>query len=77
MSGRKVERLCAIDCINRVVYDAKVYGGDVVKVIDAESGTIGVRFGPTGNELPLKVETTARGGEQTELVAGYIRRIRS
>ena len=72
-----VERLCAIDCVDRVIYDASVYGGDVVKVIDAEAGTIGVRFGPTGNELPLKLETTANEGEQTELVAAYIRRIRS
>ena len=72
-----VERLCAIDCVSRVAYDAKMYGGDVVKVIDAEAGTIGVRFGPTGNELPLKVETTASGDEQSELVAAYIRRIRS
>ena len=72
-----VERLCVIDCISRVSYDATMYGGDVVKVIDAGAGIIGVRFGPTGNELPLKVETTARGNEQAELVAAYIRRIRS
>ena len=72
-----VERLCAIDCISRVGYDPTIYGGDAVKIVDPESGVIGVRFGPTGNELPLRVETTARGGEQTELVAGYIRRIRS
>ena len=74
---RFVTRLCAIDCINRVGYDPTIYGGDVVKVIDGESGIIGVRFGPIGNELPLRVETTARGDEQTELVAAYIGRIRS
>ena len=72
---RFVERLCAIDCVDRVIFDATVYGGDAVKVIDAKTGTIGVRFGPTGNELPLKVETTARGDEQTELVAAYLQRI--
>lgn len=72
-----VSRLCAIGFVSRVVYDSTVYGGDVVKVIDADAGAIGVRFGPKGNELPLKVETTARGDEQTELVATYLRRIRN
>ena len=35
--------------------------GTNVKVINDEEGTIGVRFGPTGNELPLQVNTTASG----------------
>ena len=73
---RFITRLCAIDCINRVGYDPTIYGGDAVKIVDGESGIIGVRFGPIGNELPLRVETTARGDEQTELVAAYIGRIR-
>ena len=72
-----VKRLCAIDCVSRVAYDKTVHGGDAIKIIDATAGTIGVRFGPRGDELPLRVETTAREDEQTELVAAYIRRIRS
>ena len=71
-----VERLCAIDCVNRVIFDATVHGGNTIKIIDSKSGVIGVRFGPTSKELPLRIETTAHGDEQTELVAAYIRRIR-
>ena len=72
-----VSRLCAIGFVSRVVFDSTMYGGDAVKVIDADAGAVGVRFGPAGNELPLKVETTARGDEQTELVVAYLRRIRN
>lgn len=72
-----VERLCAIDCVSRVTYDPTMHGGDVVKITNAAEGTIGVQFGSPDNILPLRVETTAHGDEQTELVAAYIRRIRS
>ena len=71
-----VNRLCKIDCVSYIRYDKNAYGGTNVKVMNDEEGTIGVRFGPTGNELPLQVDTTARGNEQTELVAAHIRRIR-
>ena len=71
-----VNKLCRIDCVSYVRYSENAYGGTPVKVLNAENGTIGVRFGPRGNELPLQVETTARGNEQTELVASHIRRIK-
>ena len=71
-----VDRLCRIDCVSYVRYDANARGGTNVKIIDSEEGIIGVCCGPTGEDLPLGVQTTARGNEQTELVAAHIRRIR-
>lgn len=70
-----VDRLCKIDCISYVRYNEDAYGGTNVKIMNSETGTIGVRFGPTGNVLPLQIDTTARENEQTELVAAHIRRI--
>ena len=65
-------RLCEIDCVCRVRYDHAARGGTAVKVIDGSGGSIAVRFGPAGNELPLRVETSARGDAQTKLVMDYI-----
>ena len=73
---RFVDTLCRIDCISYLRYSEDAYGGTPVKVLNAEKGMIGVRFGTRGNELPLLVETTARGTQQTELVAAHIRRMR-
>ena len=70
-----VDRLCKIDCVNYVRYDGNVHGWTHVKVINGEEGTIGVPFGPTDKQLPLRAETTALGNEQTELVAAHIRKI--
>ncbi|MYA70895.1 putative CRISPR-associated protein [Candidatus Poribacteria bacterium] len=70
-----VNKLCRIDCVSYVRYSGDAYGGTYVKILDGEVGTIGVRYGPTGNVLPLQVDTTARGIEQTELVAAHIRKI--
>lgn len=67
-----VTRLCEIDCVCRVRYDQAARGGSAVKVIDGSSGSIAVRFGQPGNELPLRVETSARGDAQTKLVRDYI-----
>ena len=67
-----VSQLCEIDCVGRVSYDASAYGGDKVKVLDGDKGIIAVLYGPVGNQLPLRVETTARGPAQTELVARYL-----
>lgn len=69
---RFVERLCAMDCVTSVRYDAQALGARVT-VLDRANGVIGGCFGDRGNELPLRVETTARGEEQTELVAAYLR----
>jgi putative CRISPR-associated protein (TIGR02619 family) len=73
---RFVNRLCTIDCVSLVRYDPAVYGGSHVKVIDPIAGALGVRFGSHDAELALRVETTARGDEQCELVASYMRGLR-
>lgn len=70
---RFVARLCAIDCVTAVRYDVGAHGGPRVKIMDGAHGVIGVRFGDAGDDLPLRVETTARGEAQSELVAGYLR----
>lgn len=67
-----VKLLCEIDCVSFVRYDPDVHGGARVKLIDGASGSIAVRFGPPENELPLRVETSARGEAQTMLVRDYI-----
>lgn len=67
-----VERVCEVDCVSRVFYDGAAYGGTEVKVLNASKGIIGVRWGPKGRELPLRVETTARGDTQTDMVRSYI-----
>jgi putative CRISPR-associated protein (TIGR02619 family) len=68
-----VHRLCCIDCVSRVSYDDAACRGAAVKVLDAASGTLAVRFGSGDSTLPLRVETSARGEAQTELVADYLR----
>lgn len=68
-----VQRLCEIDCVSFVAYDDQARHSDRVKVLDAAGGTLGVRFGTTDPALPLRVNTTARGKAQSELVAKYIR----
>lgn len=69
-----VSKLCEIDCVEWVDYDETAYGGEHVKVLAGNKGHIAVRYGAAGNELPLRVETSARGPAQTELVAEYIMR---
>lgn len=69
---RFVSRLCEIGCVTRVSYDPMVYGGSVVKVLDPARGIVGVRFVRDTLTLPLRVETTAVGVDQCELVAEYI-----
>jgi hypothetical protein len=73
---RFVDRLCAIDCVTHVRYDVAAHGGPHVKVVDPEAGALGVRFGSGDAVLPLRVETTARGEAQSELVASYVRTLR-
>jgi putative CRISPR-associated protein (TIGR02619 family) len=70
---RFIQRLCAIDCVALIRHDEAAYGGAAVKVLDAARGVLTVRFGPPENSLALRVETTARGEAQTELVADYLR----
>jgi hypothetical protein len=70
---RFVRHLCEIDCVKRVAYDRRAYNGNIVNVIDAQSGVLGVRYGSADLFLPLRVETTAYGEEQLKLVMEYIR----
>ena len=67
-----VTRLSNIDCVAYFHSDNSV---GQTKVIDPAEGTIGVRFGQPGDFLRLRVKTTARGSEQTQLVAAYIQRM--
>jgi len=74
---RFVRRLCEIDCVQRVAYDARAHSGRRTKLMDAESGTVGVVYGQgSANALPLRVETTARGESQTAAVEDYISRLK-
>ena len=69
-----VFRLCQIDCVSRVSYDESAYGGEKVKILNGDNGTIAVRYRSRGKELPLRVETSACGEVQTKLVEEYIAR---
>ena len=70
-----VGRLCAIDCVTRVAYDdAAAHGQQHIRILDNLQGDIGIVFG-TENTLPLRVQTTAKGPLQTELVTEYLRKL--
>ncbi len=73
---RFVDRLCAIDCVTSVHYDSRCAGIRSVKVMDAANGVIGVCYGGPEDVLPLRVETTARGEAQTDLVASYLQHMK-
>ena len=70
-----VGRLCNVDCVSYVSFDKAASSGPAVKVLCASTGTIGVRWGSTGSSLPLRVETTAQGDAQTELVKKHIEKL--
>jgi hypothetical protein len=70
---RFVESLCNVDCVSKVAYDENAYGGSIIKVINAQNGTLSLRYGSADLWLPLRVETTAQGEEQINLVIEYIR----
>lgn len=42
-----------------------------MQLLDAENGVIGVRYGVSGKDLPLRVDTTDQGKAQIELVASF------
>lgn len=70
-----VKRLCENAYVKYVRYDSTVYGGGDFKVLDnGENGDIGVRYSKGDETLPLRVETSARGNAQTELVMNFIKR---
>lgn len=70
-----VQRLCCISFISTVRYDPAGLG-QVVRILDADNGSIGLCYSNGGMKLPLRVETTARGEAQTAMVAEYLRRLR-
>ncbi len=67
-----VKRLCEVDCVCRVCFDQAASAGNAVKVLNAPTGTIGIRYRMGDATLPLRVETTARGDAQTGLVRDYL-----
>lgn len=69
-----VAQLCKIDCVSRVVYDAAAAAGPAVKILDAATGKIGVRYGSGDQTLPLTVMTTAKGEAQTQLVVDHVQK---
>ena len=70
-----VNSLCENAYVKSVRYDSSVHGGQKVKLLDeGREGHIGVRYTKDDNTLPLRVETTACGKAQTELVMEYIKR---
>jgi putative CRISPR-associated protein (TIGR02619 family) len=68
-----VRRVCEIDAVRAVRYDAGMLRGPRVRILDAGRGVIGLRYEAGGLALPLAIETTARGDAQTEHVAEYLR----
>jgi hypothetical protein len=71
-----VERLAAVDCVKRVVYDPAAHSGPRARVLDSTEGKIAVRYESSEGAIPLAVFTTARGEAQTQLVADYLHRLR-
>ena len=70
-----VNRLCDNAYVEYVRYDSTVHGGQSVKVLnEGVDGHIGVQYTKDDETLPLRVETTARGKTQTELVMEFIKR---
>ncbi|AER65974.1 CRISPR-associated protein, APE2256 family [Thermovirga lienii DSM 17291] len=69
---RFVDALCEIDCVSMVRYENTNWSGPKVKILNPEKGEICVRYTKDNLSLPLFVSTTARGMEQTQLVADYI-----
>src|SRR5690606_7740190 len=70
---RIVDKLCAVTYVAQVGYLDSARGGERVKILDPESGTIAVLYGGPDQWIRIRVETTAKGLEQTRLVADYIR----
>lgn len=73
---RFVDRLCAISWVSCVRYDPAMHGGPRVRVLDGDRGVVGLRLGDAGDELPLRIETTARGEAQSNLVADHLRKVK-
>ncbi len=68
-----VRRLCEIDCVTSVAYEPLAFGGERVKILDEAAGSIGLRYEKQSKTLPLRVESTARGAAQTDLLVTYLR----
>lgn len=69
---RWVERICEVQCVSLVRFDAPTGSSRRVKIIDPTQGWIRMSYGTVDNRLFVVVETTARGAEQSALVARYL-----
>jgi hypothetical protein len=68
-----VDRLCEIEWVCMVSYDARGHNcASAIKKMNNEIGSAICRFGPPGEGLPLKIQTTATNDEELELVINYI-----
>lgn len=68
-----VEGLTDIPCVSCVRYDASAKSVRSIGILDEAQGTIGIAWGPADCPLYLRVETTAKGKPQTELVMNTIK----
>ncbi len=71
-----VDRICDIDFVTSVFYDTAAYGGEWVKILDADKGSLLVRYGSADISLPIRIETTAKGEAQTQFAMEIIRKIK-
>lgn len=68
-----VNKLCRIDCVSLIRFDTQAYGPTRVKIIDENNGVLGFVYGQNkGEQLPLRIETTARNPEQTNLIYNHL-----
>lgn len=74
--ARFVERLCAVDCVTRVSFLSPQAKGNHVTVQDPQNGVFVVSYRAGNSGVSLRVETTARGEAQCELVAEYLRKLK-
>ncbi len=61
-----VEKLANQPFVSLIRYDRMVKGGDPIQILDSDDGAIGVRIEGDDLVLPLRVETTAKGPEQSQ-----------
>lgn len=67
-----VNKLCEVVYVSRVSYNSRGHSGKQIQVLDETKGHIGVRHSKGKEAVPLRVETSARGRIQTNLVMEYI-----
>ncbi len=70
-----VDAICGIGCVSAVRHGKANLGDRGVVVKDPGKGVLAVQYERGGRAISLYVETTARGPDQSELVADYIRKL--